>query len=181
MRDTEAEWAALLRAAMHGDGRAYARFLREVTPVLRGIVQARGASLPDHHHEDIVQEVLLAIHAKRHTWDAGRPLRPWLFAIARHKVADAFRARGARVHLDIVDLAEVLVSEPGADPTAARDVHRLIDRLEPRAAAIVRSVGLGGEDAATAGRRLRLSEGAVRVALHRAMKRLAALAQETLR
>ncbi|TNC73123.1 sigma-70 family RNA polymerase sigma factor [Rubellimicrobium roseum] len=177
MRDTESDWAALLRAAKAGDGRAYARFLREVAPVLRGIVRARGQALPVHHHEDIVQEVLLAIHAKRHTWDAGRPLRPWLFAIARHKVADAFRARGARLHLDIADRAEVLPAEPGPDPDAARDAARLLGRLDPRAAEIVRSAHLHDEAPAEIGRRLSMSEGAVRVALHRALKRLGAMTQ----
>lgn len=179
MQDVETEWAALLRAANGGDGAAYARFLREVTPVLRGIVRARGRGVPSDQHEDIVQETLLAIHRKRHTWDPGRPLRPWLYAIARHKVTDAFRARGSRVDLDIADFAEVLAAEPGPDPTAAGDANRLLGQLEPRAAEIVRSIGLQGETPGATGERLRMSEGAVRVALHRAMKRLSFLAQGT--
>lgn len=181
MRNVEVEWATLFQAANAGDPAAYERFLREVAPVLRGIVRARGRLIPAHSHEDIVQEVLLAIHAKRHTWDPTRPVRPWLFAIARHKVADAFRARGARVELDIADFAEILAAEPGADPTAAGDIERLLDLLDPRAAEIVRAVGLDGEATEATGTRLRMSEGAVRVALHRAMRRLSALAQGTLR
>lgn len=178
MRDVETDWAALLRAANGGDGHAYARFLREIASVLRGIVRGRGGSIPPDLQEDVVQEVLLAIHVKRHTWSEDRPLRPWLWAIARHKVADAFRARGSRVHLYIADFAEVLAAEPGPDPTAAHDASRLVDRLGPRDAAIVRAVSLEGEAPAATGRRLRMSEGAVRVALHRALKRLTAMAQE---
>ena len=181
MRDTETEWAALLRAANAGNGRAYARFLSEVAPVLRGIVRARGRTLPADQHEDIVQEVLLAIHRKRHTWREDRPLRPWLFAITRYKVADAFRARGTHIQLALDDFAEILAADPGPDPTVARDANRLIGQLEPRAAAIVRAISLEGEEPAVAGRRLHMSEGAVRVALHRAMKRLMALAQGTTR
>lgn len=177
MRDTEAEWAALLRAANGGDGRAYARFLHAVAPVLRGIIRARGRALPADLHEDVLQEVLLAIHRKRHTWDPSRPLRPWLFAIARFKVADAFRSRGAEVLIDIADLAEAMPADPDPDPTAPADAHRLLGRLDPRSAEIVRRVGLDEEDAASAGRRLGMTEGAVRVALHRAMRRLSALAQ----
>lgn len=181
MRNTETEWAALLRAANAGDGHAYACFLQQVAPVLRGIVRSRGHAIPADGQEDIVQEVLLAIHVKRHTWREDRPLRPWLWAIARYKVADAFRARGSHVHLDIDDFKDVLAAEPGPDPTAGRDAHRLIDRLDPRAAEIVRRVSLDGEEPSRTGQRLRMSEGAVRVALHRALKRLAAMAQETLR
>jgi RNA polymerase sigma-70 factor (ECF subfamily) len=126
MPDVETEWAALMRAANARDARAYAAFLNAVAPVLRGLVRARGRALPTDQHEDIVQEVLLAIHAKRGTWDEDRPLRPWLFAIARHKVADAFRAGGARVHLDVEDLAEVLASSARVRPTARPTWNRLL-------------------------------------------------------
>ena len=177
MPDAETEWAALLRAANAGDAHAYAAFLRAVAPVLRGLVRARGRALPTDHHEDIVQEVLLAIHAKRHTWAPDRPVRPWLFAIARHKVADAFRAGGAKVHLDVHDLDEVLAAPPGPEPGAASDVGRLLARLDPHAAEIVRASALRDEEAAAIGARLSMTEGAVRVALHRAMRRLAAFAQ----
>ena len=181
MRNTETEWAALLRAANAGDGHAYVCFLRQVAPVLRGIVRSRGHAIPADGQEDIVQEVLLAIHVKRHTWCEDRPLRPWLWAIARHKVADAFRARGSHIHLNIEDFKDVLEAEPGPDPTASPDAHRLIDRLDPRAAEIVSRVTLDGEEPDETGQRLRMSEGAVRVALHRALKRLTAMAQDTLR
>lgn len=177
MQDKETEWAALLRAANSGDSPAYDRFLRAVTPVLRGIVRARGRGVPPDQHEDIVQDVLLAIHRKRHTWDPDRPVLPWLYAIARYKTADAFRVRGSRVELDIADFAEVIAAEPQADPTAARDAQRLLDRLEPRAAEIVRAISLDGQAPSAAGARLGMTEGAVRVALHRALKRLSTLAQ----
>jgi len=181
MPDGEADWTALFRAANGGDRVAYARFLQEITPVLRGIIRVRGRSVPAHQHEDILQEALLAIHAKRHTWDPARPLRPWLYAIVRHKVTDAFRARGARVELDLADFIEILAAEPGPDPTAAGDARRLMDQLEPRAAEIVRAIGLDGETPGAAAERLQMTEGAIRVALHRAMKRLSLLAHGTLR
>lgn len=171
---TEEDWSALLRAANAGDGRAYARFLSAVTPVLRHVVRARGPGLSDSH-EDIVQEVLLAIHLKRHTWAEDRPLRPWLYAIARHKTVDAFRRRGVAVHLPIEDWADRLEDEAVGDPTATRDTDRLLSSLEPRMAEIVRAARLEGEEAAAIGARLAMTEGAVRVTLYRAMKRLVAL------
>ena len=58
----------LLRAANRGDERAYGEFLRAVTPLVRGIARARGGGLGADVIEDIVQETLLAIHQKRHTW-----------------------------------------------------------------------------------------------------------------
>jgi RNA polymerase sigma-70 factor (ECF subfamily) len=172
------DWDALMRAANRGDRAAYARLLALVAPAIRGLVRARGAALGPEGCEDVVQEVLLAIHLKRHTWDEGQPLRPWLWAVARHKVVDAFRARGRRVEVPIEDLAEVLPAPDAPDGLAVRDADRLLARLDPRAAAVVRAVALDEASAAEAGARLGLSEGAVRVALHRALKSLARLVRE---
>jgi RNA polymerase sigma-70 factor (ECF subfamily) len=175
------DWAPLLRAANAGDTRAYAEFLRVVTPVLRGIVRARGRSLGPAACEDILQDILLAIHLKRQTWDPALPVRPWIYAITRHKVTDAFRARGTRIEIAVEDFAETLAAPPGPDPTEARDVEKMLAMLDPRAAAIVRGIGLDGATIAETGTRHGLSEGAVRVALHRALKQLAALRERHVR
>jgi RNA polymerase sigma-70 factor (ECF subfamily) len=169
------DWERLLIAGMAGDARSYRGFLLAITPVVRGIVRARGRTLDAAMCEDVVQDVLLAIHTKRHTWRQDAPLRPWLYAIARHKVVDAFRARGSAIDLPVEDFADVLPAEAGADPTEQRDIDKLIGMLDARAAGIVRMIGLEGHSAAETGEKLGMTEGAVRVALHRAMKALAAL------
>ena len=168
-------WGQLLAAANAGDARAYAKFLLAVTPVLRGIVRAKGGSLGEAGCEDVLQEVLLAIHLKRHTWTVGAPVRPWLYAITRYKVVDAFRTRGRKIDLPIDDFAEVLAAEAGPDPTEAADMAKLIGMRDGRSAESVRTIGLEGSSAADTGAALQMSEGAVRVALHRALKTLAIL------
>lgn len=169
------EWGQLLTAANTGDSRAYALFLQAVAPVMRGIVRAKGAGLGEAACEDVVQEVLLAIHLKRHTWDPSAPVRPWLYAIARYKVVDAFRARGRRIDLPIEDFADDLAAEAGPDPTEAADMAKMIGMLDGRSAEIVRKIGLEGASVAETGQLLTMSDGAVRVALHRALKTLAVL------
>ncbi|MFN3721562.1 MAG: sigma-70 family RNA polymerase sigma factor [Paracoccaceae bacterium] len=169
------DWGVLLTAALGGDSRAYARFLRAITPVLRGIVRSRGAALGEAGCEDVLQEVLLALHLKRHTWQVGTPVRPWLYAITRYKVIDAFRARGRRIDVPIDDFIDVLPAEAGPDPTQAADVDKMIGMLDPRAAHLVRQVGLEGDSMAEVGAKLDMTDGAVRVALHRAFKQLAEL------
>lgn len=168
----------LLRAANRGDGRAYAAFLRAVAPLVRGVARARGPGLSPEECEDIVQETLLAIHRKRHTWREESPVRPWLYAIVRHKVADAFRARGRAVLLPVEDVAAALPAPDGADPTERGDVERVIARLDPRAARIVRAIGLDGASVADTAAALAMTESGVRVALHRALRRLAQLRTE---
>lgn len=175
--DSEPTWEALLTRANQGDGAAFLRFLTEVTPPLRGLIRARGRGLPPDLHEDILQEVLLAIHLRRQTWVAGSPVRPWLYAVARHKVVDAFRRRGRRVHLPIEDMADILAAEAGPAPLAARDADRMLGMIDDRSAALVRAVRLEGQSTEDAAAGLGLTAGAARVALHRAMKRLSGLAE----
>lgn len=172
MHDNGLDWAALLRAANAGDARAYAQFLTAVTPVIRAVVVRRGGGVDA---EDIVQEVLLAVHTRRQTWREEDPVAPWLYAIARHKVIDAFRKRGTRVMVPIDDFAEGLPAEEGVCPTEKGDIDRVISELEPRAAAVVRAIGIEGQSFAEAGAAMDMTEGAVRVMLHRSLSKLAQL------
>src|SRR3954468_15704625 len=85
----EAELAELLRAAIAGDERAYTAFLEGVAALIRGFAQKRIVR-GGIDSEDIVQETLLAIHVKRHTWISEAPVLPWVYAIAKYKLIDAF-------------------------------------------------------------------------------------------
>nr|WP_273546232.1 MULTISPECIES: sigma-70 family RNA polymerase sigma factor [unclassified Xanthobacter] len=174
------DWAQLMCAGLDGDTAAYHRLLSELAPVLRRVAQrmlAR-AGQGSGEIEDVVQETLLAIHLKRQTWDRSTPLMPWVWAITRHKALDVLRRQGRRaeVPLDALDsvLEEVAAPEPAEAGLAERDVARLTQSLSDRERAVVEAVYLSGASAREAGQRLAMSEGAVRVALHRALKRLAA-------
>jgi RNA polymerase sigma-70 factor (ECF subfamily) len=175
--DQSDSWETLLARANAGDGAAFGRFLTAVTPTLRAVIRARGASLPADQHEDILQEVLLAIHLKRQTWRPGTPVRPWLYAVARYKVVDAFRRRGSALHLPIADFEDILPDDPAPAPLTARDAESMLRQIDPRSAALVRAVAIDGQSTEDAGRDLGLTAGAARVALHRAMKRLSGIAE----
>ena len=78
MRERDDEWTGLMRSAISGDSAAYHRLLKAVTPVLRAAAR-RGlarAGQPVDQSEDIVQDILLAVHLKRHTWDVSAPFAP---------------------------------------------------------------------------------------------------------
>jgi RNA polymerase sigma-70 factor (ECF subfamily) len=169
------KWARLLAAANRGDTVSYAAFLRAAAPVVRGIVRAKAGGLDLHSREDIVQNVMLAIHLKRHTWNEDRPLRPWLYAIARHKIIDALRRHGSETSLPIDDMAENIPADADPDPFEATDVERTIARLDMRSAGILRAIAFEGISLAGIAPRLGITEGAARVALHRALRKLAAL------
>jgi RNA polymerase sigma-70 factor, ECF subfamily len=83
---------SLLVRGLVGDASAYHIFLSELTAHLRSFVRRRLARLPEEV-EDLVQELLLAIHNQRHTYDPAQPLTAWVQAIARYKLIDLLRRR----------------------------------------------------------------------------------------
>lgn len=174
MSGRETEWAGMMRAALSGDSATYARLLRELTPFLRAFAR-RGLArygVSDAEAEDVVQETLLAIHLKRQTWDPTLLIGPWVYAVARHKLIDALRRRGRAAQVPLDDFADVLPA-PAEPETVARDIARHVDALSPRQRAVVRAVALDGRTISETAAHLTMSEGAVRVALHRGLAALA--------
>ncbi|MHB8884218.1 MAG: sigma-70 family RNA polymerase sigma factor [Methylovirgula sp.] len=173
--DMESEWGLLLRAANAGDAPAYQRFLVLLTPALRRFVRralARAAA-PEADSEDIVQEILLAVHLKRQTWIDSAPVAPWVFTIARHKVIDFLRRRGRRVHLPLEDFAETLAAEVEEPSLIGADIDRHLDSLSSVQRKVVKSIAVTGASIAETAVDLAMSQGAVRVALHRGLAALA--------
>ena len=172
----EQAWSAAMRAALGGDEAAYRRLLAEIGRAIRPGVRAAftRSRLGDADIEDVVQETLLAIHLKRQTWDPAEKLSPWVFAIARHKTVDALRRRGVRKAEPIEDFEAVLAAPEPVDPHQRSDVERLMEGLAPRARDIVKSISLEEQSISATATRLGMTEVAVRVALHRALKSLAA-------
>jgi RNA polymerase sigma-70 factor (ECF subfamily) len=177
LKGAEEEWALLMHRAIDGDSAAYRRLLASLTPVLRTVTRRNCAriGLDGGEAEDIVQEVLLAIHLKRDSWDTDRPIGPWIMTIARNKLIDARRRRGNRQVQQVDDLADILTAEGSEDAMDRQDIDRLLERLGERPRDLVRSLSVEGRSVQETAARLKMSEGAVRVALHRAIKTLAAL------
>ncbi|WP_217572718.1 sigma-70 family RNA polymerase sigma factor [Mesorhizobium sp. GbtcB19] len=167
----EAELSGLLRAAIAGDERAYADFLHRVAALVRGFARRKivqGGVDP----EDVVQETLLAIHVKRHTWRPDAPVLPWVYAIARFKLIDAFRRRGRRIEVEIDEIAETF-AEPAAETVSERDINRALEGLPPTQRSVVSSISVDGHSIGETAAKLGVSETAVRVSLHRGLAAIA--------
>jgi RNA polymerase sigma-70 factor (ECF subfamily) len=131
--------------------------------------------MPAVEAEDVLQEVLIAVHLKRDTWDTDRPIGPWLSIITRNKLIDVMRRRGKRVHVPVEDIIETMAAPEEAGSLDMMDAERLIEKLKPPQDDIVRSISLNGASIRDTAERLKMTEGSVRVALHRALKTLASL------
>jgi RNA polymerase sigma factor (sigma-70 family) len=174
----EERLAALMRAARNGDADAYGALMQELAVRVRHIVRHRRAFLDYADVEDLVQDVLLSVHAVRATYDATRPFIPWLLAITRNRLADAARryARHGAHELAVDDLDVTFFSASTntltatyGDPDALKDA--IADLPAGQRSAIemlkLREMSLK-EAAATSG----TSVGALKVATHRAMNAL---------
>jgi RNA polymerase sigma-70 factor (ECF subfamily) len=163
--------AALMGKAQAGDGRAYDALLRAILPELRGFARRRLFDAAEA--EDAVQDTLLAVHALRHTFDPGRPFRPWLRAIAHRRVIDRLRRGGPRrrheVALGVVEAAGSLPAAPPAAEAAvlAGQLRRAVAALPPAQAAALALGRLADRPLAEVGRATGRSEGAVKIAAHR--------------
>ena len=105
---TSVRWAGLMTKALRGDTRAYAQFLRDISPFVK--TQVRRYHADPETVEDVLQDTLLTIHRVRHTYEEGRSLHAWIAAIARRRSIDAHRSsrrhRVGRESIDEIDHAD---------------------------------------------------------------------------
>jgi RNA polymerase sigma-70 factor, ECF subfamily len=161
--------------AQSGDDAAYREALAMAATRLRGYFLRRMRSLPDDV-EDLVQETLLTIHLQRDTYDPGRPLTAWLHAIARHKHIDFLRRHGrtAALHDPIDEGHEDLLPAVEQEFTARRDLGTLLARLPAEQRQAILDTKIEGLSVTEAAARSGATESAVKVRVHRGLRRLAA-------
>lgn len=176
MVDDEHRLKMLMVAGLGGDEAAYRAVLGALARHLRGFFRRRLASRPADC-EDLVQETLLAVHTRRHTFDRSQPLTPWVFAIARYKLVDWLRrhARQDALHDPVDEWRNDLAVEGGQEADTARhDVSELLGTLPAKQREPIRLVKLEGLSVVEAAERTGLSVSAVKVGIHRGLKKLAA-------
>lgn len=162
-----------MAAAQQGDGVAYRRLLDELKTWLARFYAQR---LPDAHVDDAVQDPLIAIHEKRHTYDPARPFKPWLAAIARYKWID--RLRSIKRHGFEELPAEAAQDDHGNAVLGAVVLRQLLALLKPAQREVIELVKLKGFSIQEASSRSGQSVPLVKVNIHRGMARLMAAIRE---
>lgn len=173
--------ATLMQAAQAGDAQAYVRLLEKIMPRLRQVVRSQRRFLNADDIEDLVQDVLLSLHAVRATYDPRRPFSPWLMAITRNRLADGARRHGRRaaheVQVGQVENVPVTFSDEGAnidddryrDPEALRRAIRDLPPGQRTAIEMLKLREMSLKEAAAASG---TSIGALKVSVHRAIAAL---------
>jgi RNA polymerase sigma factor (sigma-70 family) len=162
-----------MMAAQAGDVSAYETLLADLAPWLRRYF---GRRLPPAMTEDAVQDVLLAVHEKRHTYDPARPFGPWFAGIARYKWIDRLRSLKA----EAVGLPDDTVGIPdhGEAVIAATTFNQLLAELKPAQAEAIRLVKLEGYSVEEASEATGQSASLVKVNIHRGLNRLASIVRK---
>jgi len=178
--DFESGLKPLWARAQAGDERAYAEALQRIAVRLRGYLRRRMQSLPDDV-EDLVQETLLALHLQRGTHDAQLPVSRWVLAIARHKLVDLWRRRGRQdvLHDPWDELEERDVPIAADAGAAQRDLLKLLEQLPDAQRTAIVLTKIDGLSVAEAAKRTGASESAIKVQVHRGLKRLAEQVRNT--
>ena len=172
--DTEAELRALFLRGLDGEQAAYQAFLQGLSAHLRAFLRRRLFGWPDDV-EDLVQECLLAMHNKRHTYQSDQPLTAWVHAIARYKLIDLLRSKSVHEALhDPLDDDLAVFAESSTDAgDARRDLTGLLETLPDRQRLPIEHVKLKGLSVAETAALLGMSESAVKIGIHRGLKALA--------
>ena len=178
VRSTEPELRALMMRGLDGDADAHRALLEKLSNQLRGYFKGQLARI-NHgpvEAEDLVQETLIAIHTRRHTYSPSQPLTPWVYAIARYKFVDYLRrTKASRSDVPMEDVNEITAQDDGAHVDSTLDLERLMAELTPKMRQAVRYVKLDGLSVSEAAARSGMSESNVKVSVHRGLKALAQL------
>ncbi len=171
VEESEARLKDLMLRGLDGDAGAHRQMLAALSTRLRAYFARRmpGNSVDV---EDLVQETILAVHMRRATYDRARPFTAWAYAIARYKLIDHWRRRKIHATAPLDDFEDFL-SAPASTSDDGLDLTRAMLSLTPGQRALVEAVKLKGFSLAEAGAANGISEGAAKVALHRALRRLA--------
>lgn len=167
-----------MQAAQAGDVRAYERLLREITPRLRQMVRKRRQFFTAEEVEDLVQEILLSIHAVRATYDPKRPFMPWLSTIAHNRLIDSarrfYRGKAHEVQMDELPVTFAddwtnIENEECRDPEELSIAIKGLPEGQRKAIEMLklREMSLK-EAAATSGTKI----GALKISIHRAVLNL---------
>ncbi|HUA29018.1 MAG TPA: sigma-70 family RNA polymerase sigma factor [Streptosporangiaceae bacterium] len=175
----------LTARAASGQPAAIEALLERIRPMVVRYCRARLGHISGHYHiaDDVAQEVCIAVLSALPRYrDMGRPFASFVFGIASHKVADAMR-NAARLAIPTEDLPDGPDNRPGPEETVvayieAERARALLARLPVHQRELLVLRVLTGMSAEETGHALGMSPGAVRVAQHRALARLRAIARE---
>ncbi len=170
--DKDERWAKLMAAAQEGESESYNILLKEITVALRKYLRSRIDAASSV--EDVLQEALFSIHKARHTFDPNKLFGPWMYAIARYRLIDYYRQRSRMIEREVDD-EQILenIASPGdvyEKYHAGDSINKALAELPDKQRKIIELLKFHGLTVKEAALEIGISEGALKVAAHRAYK-----------
>lgn len=175
------DFAGLLAAAQEGNELAFSRLWRDGNPALLRYLRV----IAPESAEDAAAETWLCVVRGLATFRGDEQAwRAWLFTTARRRMIDQARRRSRRPEKP---LEEAPPGQMPASPDAAdlamehidtRSAMALVARLPPHQAEVILLRVVAGLDTETVAHMVARTPGAVRVAAHRGLRRLAEILAE---
>ncbi len=177
LSELEAELKQLVMDTRRGDAGAYETFLRLLAPFLRrGAVAHLKRFGRQDYAEDVTQETLLTVHLKLHTYDSALSFLAWVRIVLRHKIIDYLRRNRIKVaSLEDFEFWEPEEKAAQEELASMRDLQAMLDRLKPPAGALIYAMKVEGASVRELADKHRLSEGNVKVIVHRGLQKLASM------
>lgn len=176
--ESPSDW---MRRSLLGEQEAYRKFLSWALNFTRMIAKKRFAQWgigSDGLLDDFVQEVILVIHKKRHTYSTALPVEPWVAGIIKFKSIDHLRNA---VHQNRMisesefpqGLDQLQISAGAEDEvTRAAELAEALSCLNAKQRNLLHLAKIDGLSMKEIAQKTGASESSVKVSLHRTMKSL---------
>jgi RNA polymerase sigma-70 factor (ECF subfamily) len=177
--DVEDRFYRLILSSRQGNSKDYEEFLRLLTPILRRMVYSQMAGFSQQGAvEDVVQETLLAVHLKLHTYDISQPFMAWVRVVLKHKMIDYLRrVKMQNVSIDDDKFLE-LSSAPVEEEGTKLDLDKLLSHLKPPAGDIIYALKVQGVGIRELSERFKMSEGNIKIIVYRGLQKLSLLVRQ---
>lgn len=162
-----------MRAALKGDQNAYRLLLTDLRPWLAAYF---GKRIHRSAVEDLIQDTLMTLHAKRQTFDPNYPFGPWIAAVARHRWIDHMRKTLRYVEMELDQ--EFPSQEHDRDECAKHDVKTLLKLIPPAQAEMIEMIKLQEMSVEEVSQKTGHSPSNVKIMVHRGMKKMMAAVEE---
>lgn len=168
-------------AGLDGDAASHKALLKKLSAYLRAYFkrQLLRVDRGPADAEDLVQETLISLHSRRHTYDRSQLLTPWVYAIARYKLIDYLRrTRAAARDVPVEEADEVFSGDDASTVESGIDLEKLLARLTPKTRQAIQFVKLDGLSVSEAAARSGMSQSAIKVSVHRGLRALSLLVRQ---
>ncbi len=171
----ESRLKKLLIESLEGNRKSYELFLKEIQIIFRNFLKNK--IIEEENIEDLVQEILISIHNGRHTYDSSLPVLNWIFSIAYRRYVDFLRKKKRinkyEFYTETFEQFQTNIYLDNEDRFIERDkINRILDKMSEKDRKIIQLLKFENYSIREISKMLGKSESAVKVAAHRAYKKL---------